>query len=313
MQMPSDVRRGTYQVDFESLIKVLGENLYANPKAAVRELIQNASDSCVRRSAVQPFSPAIHITTHLQERVMEVEDNGGGMVQDEVIRYLASIGGGLTREARKRLMTSDQNAAKMLIGQFGIGFLSSFVVADRVIVDTCSLNGGVPVHWFCEGSAEYLISTGNRTEVGTKVTLYLKQAHYDLLDEETLRNVIVRYADFIAFPIYLNNNPRPVNRMQAPWHLDASEAEYAEYIKHRYEVTPLALEALNVERDNVQVQGVLLLPPRNAAFQRRLRPVDPLTCHGCTARDRRDCVTLLQSEFPHFSAGTADYDELTNT
>jgi len=274
MQMPSDARRGTYQVDFESLIKVLGENLYANPKAAVRELIQNASDSCVRRGTVQAFNPAIHITAQLQEPVMVVEDNGAGMIQDEVVHYLASIGGGLTREARKRLMTSDQDAAKMLIGQFGIGFLSAFVVADRIIVDTYSVNGGIPVRWMCEGSSEYQIGTGERTKPGTKVTLFLKQAHYDLLEEETLRSVIVRYADFIAFPIYLNDDSRPVNRMQAPWHTDASEIEYAEYLKHRYEVTPLALEPINVESQNVEVQGVLFIPPRTAGFKRRLRSAD---------------------------------------
>lgn len=274
MQVPSEAQRGTYQVDFESLIKVLGENLYTNPKAAVRELIQNASDSCVRRGVVGPFVPIIHITAHGEKRMLVVEDNGAGMVQDEVIRYLASIGGGFTREVRKHLMTSDQKAARMLIGQFGIGFLSAFVVADRVIVDTCSINSGVPVHWICEGSSEYQIGVGKRSKPGTKVTLHLKPAHYDLLEEATLRDAIVRYADFIAFPIYLNDDPRPVNRMQAPWHTDATEAEYTEYIKHRYGVAPLALKAISVEQDDLQVEGLLFIPPRAVEFKRRLRSAD---------------------------------------
>lgn len=272
--MPRGAQAGVFQVDFESLIKVLGENLYANPKAAVRELIQNASDSCVRRGVDQPFIPAIHIKCDREQHLLTVDDNGAGMVQEEVIRYLASIGGGRTREERKRLSTSDQHAASMLIGQFGIGFLSTFVVADRVIVDTYSMNGSMPVNWVCEGSAEYQIGLSERGEPGTRVTLLLKPAHYDLLDEETLREVIVRYADFIAFPIYLNGAPKPVNRMNAPWHVDGTEAEYAEYIKHRYGVAPLTLEPIVVERDDLQVQGALFIPPRKVEFRRRLRSAD---------------------------------------
>ena len=272
--LPTGTQAGVFQVDFESLIKVLGENLYANPKAAVRELIQNASDSCVRRQVEQFFAPAIHIRADREQRLLIVEDNGAGMVQEEVIRYLASIGGGRTREERKRLATSDQQAAQMLIGQFGIGFLSTFVVADRVIVDTCSAQHSLPVHWVCEGTAEYQIGQGDRREPGTRVTLFLKPAHYDLLEEDALRTAIVRYADFIAFPIYLNGSPRPVNRMNAPWHVDAAEAEYAEYLKHRYGVAPLALEPIAVERDDLQVAGALFIPPRKVEFKRRLRSVD---------------------------------------
>ncbi len=275
MQKPSEVQHGTYQVDFESLIKVLGENLYSNPKAVVRELIQNASDSCVRRKTKdENFRPTIHISVDRKRHLMFVEDNGAGMVQDEVIRYLASIGGGRTREERKRLMTSDQESAQMLIGQFGIGFLSAFVVAERVIVDTCSFDQKEPVYWECEGTSEYQISQGKRTEPGTKITLFLKQAHYDLLEEDTLREAIVRYADFIAFPIYMNKERRPANRMQAPWHSDATEGEYAAYIQHRYGIEPLALEIISEQRNDLQVQGVLFIPPRTIGFERRMGSAD---------------------------------------
>ena len=274
MQTPSDNGHGMYRVDFESLIKVLGENLYSNPKAVVRELIQNASDSCVRRKTLEAFKPSITVSVDRQKHQLIFEDNGAGMVRDEVIQYLASIGGGLTREERKRLMTSDQESAKMLIGQFGLGFLSAFVVAERVIVETCSLTRKDPVNWECEGNSEYQISRGKRSEPGTKIILFLKQAHYDLLEDETLTKAIVRYADFILFPIYLNKGRQPVNRMNAPWHLDATESEYAEYIQHRYGVSPLALEIINVERDDLQVQGVLFIVPRKVEFERRLGSAD---------------------------------------
>lgn len=269
-------KSGVFQVDFENLIKVLGQNLYTNPKVAVRELIQNASDSCARRSSRKEgdFRPAIRVRTSLEERCLIVEDNGTGMKRDEVIQYLASIGGTGTSRERQRLLTSDPEAAKMLIGQFGIGFLSTFVVAERVVVDTLSIEGGLPVRWECEGTAAYRITRGDRTEPGTQVTLYLKSAHYDLLEEDVLRETIIRYADFIAFPIYLNDDSIPVNRMQAPWHRDAAEVEYAEYIRHRYGVQPLALEPVAHESEDLSVQGVLFIPPRTAEWKRRLGAID---------------------------------------
>lgn len=272
---PASLDTGTFQVDFQSLIKVLGENLYSNPRACVRELIQNANDSCVRRqSAGQSFHPAINVLAHVGQRTLTFDDNGAGMLHDDVIRYLASIGGGRTREERTRLSTQDKAAANMLIGQFGIGFLSSFVVADRVVVDTLSIEGGDPVRWVCEGTSEYQIGRGDRNEPGTRVTLYLKSAHYDLLEDETLYNTIVYYADFISFPIFLNGKPQQINRMNAPWHQGGSTRDYIAYIKHRYDVEPLALEPVSVDRGDLVVQGVLFVPPRSGEWKRHLRSID---------------------------------------
>lgn len=276
VQMSSDdIQYGNYQVDFESLIKILGENLYSNPKVAIRELIQNASDSCVRRRVQEDhFQPVIHLSVDYQKRQLIIEDNGAGMLRDEVIRYLASIGGGLTREARKRLMTIDQESAQLLIGQFGIGFLSAFVISNRVIVETCAMNCKDAVYWQCEGTTEYQIGQGKRTTPGTKITLCLKPAHFDLLETDTLKEAIIHYADFIAFPIYLNKEQRPINRMNAPWHTEATENEYSAYIQHRYGVLPLALEAISIERDLLQAKGVLFVLPRTIKSAQRSGVVD---------------------------------------
>lgn len=275
LQLPPNVDTGTFQVDFQSLIKVLGENLYSNPRACVRELIQNANDSCVRRQAArQSFHPSIQVITDVGRRLLIFEDNGAGMVHDDVIRYLASIGGGRTRVERQRLSTEDKTAANMLIGQFGIGFLSSFVVADRVVVDTLSIEGGDPVRWICDGTSEYQIGRGERAEPGTRVTLHLKPAHYDLLEEEVLFNTIVYYADFISFPIRLNGQSQHVNRMNAPWHTSGSARDYIAYIRHRYDVEPLALEPIAIDRKDLVVQGVLFIPPRSGDWKRHLRSID---------------------------------------
>jgi molecular chaperone HtpG len=274
MRKPTAPRYGTFRVDFDSIIKILADNLYANPQSAVRELIQNANDSCVRRQAVADFPPVIRIMTDNAQRTMVFEDNGSGMLEDEVIRHLASIGGSNTREQRKRLETANSQAASMLIGQFGIGFLSAFVIADEVVVETCSTDNGASVRWECQGSTSYTIQAGNRETPGTAVTLVLKPQHYDLLEEAVLRDVIVRYADFISFPIYLNDSRQPVNRLHAPWHTDASELEYADYLQHRYGVAPLALEPIAADDGEFHLRGVLFVPPRTELFRRRLRAVE---------------------------------------
>jgi molecular chaperone HtpG len=264
-------------VDFPGLIKILGENLYANPRACVRELIQNGNDSCVRRQTSDTtFQPTIRITSQPDERTLTFDDNGAGMLHEDVVRYLASIGGGRTRIERTRLSTEDKHAANMLIGQFGIGFLSSFVVADRVLVDTLSveIEGGNAIRWICEGTAEYQIGQSDRTTPGTRVVLSLKPSHYDLLDDQVLLETIIYYADFIGFPIYLNDHAEPVNRMQAPWHTDSTYNDYAAYIQHRYGVAPLALEPIATERDDLSVQGVLFIPPRSGDWKRHLRSID---------------------------------------
>jgi molecular chaperone HtpG len=255
--------QGEYQIDFESLIRVLGENLYANPKAAIRELIQNANDSCVRRQAEDAScQPEIHVRVDEVMRTISIEDSGCGMVREDVVKYLAVIGRGRTRQERQRLSTTDRQVAQMLIGQFGIGFLSSFLLAERVVVNTRQFRGrALPVCWECEGTAEYSIGRGARPGPGTEVVLFMKQAHFDLLDEEALREVIRYYADFISFPIHLNDSAIPVNLMSAPWHRDAVTAEYEETIKRRYGVAPLALEPVYVDANELQIRGVLFILP----------------------------------------------------
>ncbi|GAA5530611.1 ATP-binding protein [Herpetosiphon gulosus] len=264
---------GTFQVDFEHLIRLLAENLYSDPHVAIRELIQNASDSCVRRLAQHGvFQPAIHVRIDPTKRLLVVEDNGTGMARDDVVRYLATIGASQTRQVK--FSTADQNAAQMLIGQFGIGFLSTFVIGHQVTVDTLAEGSEQAVLWRSQGSADYSLELGTRQQIGTTVTIELEPAFYNLLDETTLRATIIRYADFIQFPVYLGDDARPINRMHAPWHLDASEHEYIDYVKHRYGVVPLAVEPITIKQQQAECVGVLAIMPLQANLAIRPRSLD---------------------------------------
>lgn len=267
---------GSFQVDFPNLIQVLGRSLYTTPTVAIRELIQNASDSLVARQATRVIShPAIFVRADPKANSLVIEDNGIGMKEDDVVRGLASIGGSGTRNLRKKYATSNAEAARLLMGQFGIGFLSAFVIADRVIIDTLSVEPGArSIQWVCDGTSEYELRLGERTNPGTRVQLSIKAAHGNLVDEAALRNEIVRYGDLITFPIYLNDYPDSVNRMHAPWHVDGTEAEYSAYIHHRYGVVPLAIFPVDRRSPELSVQGVLFIPPSSAEWNRRLRGVD---------------------------------------
>lgn len=264
---------GTFQVDFEHLIRLLAENLYSDPNVAIRELIQNASDSCVRRIAQQAlFKPAIHVRIEPNQRLLIVEDNGTGMARDDVVRYLATIGASQTRQVK--FSTADQNAAQMLIGQFGIGFLSTFVIGQQVTVDTLAEGSDQAVLWRSQGSADYSLELGTRQTIGTTVTIELEPAFYNLLDESTLRSTIICYADFIQFPVYLGDDARPINRMNGPWHLDGSEHEYIDYVQHRFGAVPLAVEPIAIKQHNAECSGVLAIMPSSAALKIHPRKLD---------------------------------------
>lgn len=133
--------RGKFQLHLPGLLKVLAEHLYSTQRVGVRELLQNAHDSCIRRSVEKSelsYQPRIDLTIEPEARILRIEDNGSGLTEDEIHGYLTVIGKGYTRELRERLATEDSNTSKELIGQFGIGFLSAYLLASEVTLETKS-------------------------------------------------------------------------------------------------------------------------------------------------------------------------------
>src|SRR6266851_2556419 len=133
--------RQRFNLHLPGLLKVLAEHLYSSKKVGVRELIQNAHDSCVRRKieAGEPhYRPRIDVGLDVKRRVVTIRDNGYGLTEEEIGTYLATIGRGYTRELRERLAFSSPTEAAELIGQFGLGFLSAFLLAGEVTLITRS-------------------------------------------------------------------------------------------------------------------------------------------------------------------------------
>ncbi|HVJ19296.1 MAG TPA: ATP-binding protein, partial [Polyangiaceae bacterium] len=156
------------EVDLTGLMRVLGEALYSTPHVAIRELIQNGHDSLERRRIEDrlPAQSRIQLVTDAAKGTLSIEDNGAGLTADEIHQYLATVGTGYTRQLRDR----DQSSA--LIGYFGLGFLSAFVVSQKTEVWTCSYKSPEQAWLFTSRSGEtYSVQSADQRAIGTRVTL----------------------------------------------------------------------------------------------------------------------------------------------
>ncbi len=209
---------GRFRLHLPGLLKVLAEHLYSTPRVGVRELIQNAHDSCVRRLVERPGSgepPRIEVAIDPEARTLRVADNGSGLTAGEIEDYLTVIGRGYTRELRERLALDPADVPE-LIGQFNIGFLSAFLLASEVTVETRP-EGGPALRWSSTGDEEYSVGPGDRAGVGTTVELRLKPSARFLLHEPNLVEVVREYADFVPTPIHVQGSPDRANLGAFPW------------------------------------------------------------------------------------------------
>lgn len=202
------------KVDLGGLMKVLGEHLYSTPMVALRELVQNAHDSCHRRRIEDrdsEFRPHIEVRTNHGQRTLTIEDRGAGLTRDEIEKYLATVGSGYTRTLRE----SGQDAG--LIGFFGLGFLSAFVVAERTEVHTCSYREPGRAWLFSSRAGHsYTIRSAPDRPVGTAVTLHLQAKFAELSNLQVVRTLLERYCCLLEFPVHCGPEG-PVNVQPPPW------------------------------------------------------------------------------------------------
>jgi len=199
-------------VDIEGLMTVLGDHLYSTPTVALRELVQNAHDSCVRRRLEDPapFVPRITVLADPQAHTLAIEDTGAGLTRDEIIRYLATIGAGYTRKLR------ETSADPSLIGLFGLGFLSAFVVSERTSLFTTSYQSPTEGwHYQSRNGERYTLDPCAARPVGTRVVLTLKERFHALADPDALRPILARYCALLPLPVYLGDER--VNDAPPPW------------------------------------------------------------------------------------------------
>jgi molecular chaperone HtpG len=274
-----------FQAEVKQLLDLMIHSLYSNRDVFLRELISNASDACDRlrfegltQSDLlpdEPFSVNIHVDP--DARVLSVSDNGIGMSREEVAKNIGTIAKSGTAEFLKTLSKSaDQNVSPELIGQFGVGFYASFMVADEITVLTRKVGESEATRWTSSGDGSYEIEAAERDGAGTTIRLKLKAAEgddaiADYTDAALLRQIVKRFSDFVAYPIQLKiegadppSSTEPLNSMKAIWRRPAEEVsdeEYAEFYKHIAHDwnEPLLHFASQIE-GNFEARALLYLP-----------------------------------------------------
>ena len=326
-----------FQAEVKQLLQLMIHSLYSNKEIFLRELISNASDAAdkLRFEALSDSSlfgndaaSTIRVSFDKEARTITVSDNGIGMSRDEVIQQIGTIAKSGTREFFAAL-TGDQAKDAHLIGQFGVGFYSSFIVADRVTLVT--RRAGLPpeaaVRWESDGGGDFTVEQVEKQARGTDVTLHLREGEEDLLSDARIKGVIRKYSDHIAIPIVMKktewdkekseyrttDEDETVNQANALWarpKSDITEEQYQEFYKHvghDFE-PPLAYTHNKVEGKQEYTQ--LLYVPSRAPFDLW----DRQHRHGIKLYVRRvfimDDAEQLMPAYLRFVRGVVDSNDL---
>ena len=261
-----------FQSEAAELLRMMIDSVYSNKDIFLRELISNASDAldkrrieCLKDSELaENINPEIKIEIDADKKTLSVSDNGIGMSRDEIIKYLGTIAKSGTKEFLKA--AKESSTQQELIGQFGVGFYSVFMVAEKVEVVTRKLGTSETFKFSSDGDGSFTVEDSEqRKECGTTVTLFIRKPEEDsknYLDEWTVRDIIGKYSDFISWPIYFKD--KIINSHKAIWQRPDSEItedeykEFYQHLTHDYS-EPLAHIKINAE-GATNFKGLLFIP-----------------------------------------------------
>ena len=288
-----DKKTLSFQAEVKQILHLVTHSLYSNKEIFLRELVSNASDACDKlrfealdNSALYEDAPNLEVRVwyDAEAKTITIRDNGIGMSAEEAVAHLGTIAKSGTREFMARL-EGDQKKDANLIGQFGVGFYSGFIVADRMTVETRRAGAapGEGVRWSSEGTGDFEVETITRPERGTDVILHLRDGEEEFLSHWKLKSIIGKYSDHISLPVLMKKQTwdaekseqvttdewEPVNKAAALWTRPKSEitdAQYQEFYKQiSYDQdAPLAYTHNRVEGRSEYTQ--LLFVPAKAPF-----------------------------------------------
>ncbi len=330
-----------FQSEAKQVLELMINSVYSNPDIFVRELISNASDAIDKLRIESLSHPElaeyakngrIDITIDKKAGTLTISDNGIGMDRDDLVSYLGTIARSGTGEFIRAMQEAKNGANSDLIGQFGVGFYSSFIAADRVTVETLKAGGSESWKWESTGDGTYTIDGGSRAGHGSSITLHMKKEEQpgddhditkDYLSEWTLRGIIKEYSDFVTYPIYLTDiekekkedeKEEPVNSMKALWtrpQKDISDDEFNDFYRHISHDWENPLERIYYKAEGTSEFRALLFipsrPPMDLFYQDGK--------HGVQLYIRRvfimnDCKELIP-EYMRFIKGVVDSEDLS--
>ncbi|SER70027.1 molecular chaperone HtpG [Lentzea xinjiangensis] len=315
-----------FQSEARQLLQLMIHSIYSNKDTFLRELVSNASDALdklrlesFRDKDMQVDVDDLHIVIESDpaERTLTVRDNGIGMTREDVVRLIGTIAKSGTAEFLHKLKEQQSSSASDLIGQFGIGFYSSFMVADKVTLVTKFPHAEKGVRWESTGESTYTIEDVDDAPQGTSVTLHLKPSDDedklpDYTEPAKIREIVKRYSDFITWPVRLGGEE--INSRKALWARPASEVteeEYAEFYRHISHDWNAPLETIRMQAEGTFEYQALLFLPAQAPLDLFMRD----SKRGVQLYVKRvfimeDCAELMP-EYLRFVKGVVDAADLS--
>ncbi|OUP01772.1 molecular chaperone HtpG [Drancourtella sp. An210] len=291
------VKKGSLSISSENIFPIIKKWVYSDHDIFFRELISNGCDAITKirkldmmgeYSLAADYKPEIHVLVNPEEKTLKFIDNGIGMTADEVEEYITQIAfSGATQFLEKY---KDKTTEDDMIGHFGLGFYSAFMVADEVHIDTLSYKEGAePVHWVSEGGTDYEMQTGNKEEIGTEITLFLNEDSLAFANEYRAREVLEKYCSFMPVEIYLAK--------------ENAEKEYETIDEKDLRDTDIVVEHIHEdakmeerEKDNGEKEMVEISPAQDKVKIEK-RPVSINDIHPLWAKHPNECKKEDYIEF----------------
>ncbi len=315
-------RQFNFKAETKQLLHILIHSLYKDREVFLRELISNASDAINRLrfemlttpDALDPQAELkIHITADKDNRTLTITDTGIGMTHDEIVDHLGTIAQSSARKFLEAAKEKGQDASGM-IGQFGVGFYSVFMVAEWVRVTSRSFRPEAQaVTWYATGDDSYEVSPAEMNERGTRVEIKLKEDAAEFAEEYRIKNIVHKHSDYIGFPIYVGSEEKPVNKQTSLWRTARNEIKEEDY-KDFYRQTTLDFEdpllRIHMVTDApVQLYALLYLPARSERNMFSLRKDDGLKLYSRNILIDEYNKDLLP-EYLRFVQGVVDSEDL---
>ncbi|WP_199330413.1 molecular chaperone HtpG [Microcoleus sp. FACHB-68] len=262
------LEQGTITIHTENIFPIIKKSLYSDHEIFLRELVSNAVDAIQKLKMVslagelsgELEEPKIQITLDKEKKTLAISDNGIGMTADEVKKYINQVAFSSAEEFIQKYKAGDEQP---IIGHFGLGFYSSFMVAKHVEIDTLSYKEGAQaVHWSCDGSPTFQLEESSRTTRGTTITLTLQDEEGEYAESARIKQLVKTYCDFMPVPIELDGET--INRQKALWRQSPSsltKEDYLEFYRYLYpfQEEPLIWVHLNTDYPFL-VNGILYFP-----------------------------------------------------
>ncbi|MFZ1029363.1 MAG: molecular chaperone HtpG [Limnoraphis robusta] len=262
------LEQGTITIHTENIFPIIKKSLYTDHEVFFRELVSNGVDAISKLKTIarsgeysgETGEPEIIVEVDKDSKTLSITDNGIGLTADEIKKYINQVAFSSAEEFIQKYQSNAENA---IIGHFGLGFYSSFMVAKQVEIDTLSYQDGAQaVHWTCDGSPQFKLEDSNRTQRGTTITLTLMDDELEYLEASRIRQLVKTYCDFM--PVSIKMDGETLNRQKAPWRESPSnltDDDYLDLYRYLYpfQEDPLLWVHLNTDYPFI-VNGILYFP-----------------------------------------------------